>query len=150
MIYRTFIVLVFLFVFLIHPAKGVQPNVGQIKKTTIFFPGGKHIEAVIADDQESRTTGLMGSTHLDLNQGMLFIFDLNEPHMMWMKNMNIPIDIVWLNEQKAIIDFVQSAPPCKPESCVIFGPLLPSRYILEIKDGASKTLQLKKGVVLRF
>ncbi|MBI1820497.1 MAG: DUF192 domain-containing protein [Nitrospirae bacterium] len=145
-----YLLLFYLFIALGRPVDASQTaNIDQ-KKISIILPGGEKIEAVVADTTTARSTGLMGRSRLGLNEGMLFLFKTTEPHLMWMKNMLIPIDIIWLNEKKEIIEIVQSAPPCSNDPCEVFGPELPSRYVLEIKDGSSNLLHLQKGLTLKF
>ena len=121
-----------------------------MKKTTVTLPDGEKINVRVADTSMTRSTGLIGRSHLDSNEGMLFLFETTEPHLMWMKNMLIPIDIVWLNESKEIVEMVQSISPCSIDPCAIYGPSFPSRYVLELKEGSANRFHLKKGMVLKF
>lgn len=121
-----------------------------MKKRSVILPTGKRIKALIADTSEKQTSGLMGYSHLKPSEGMLFVFDKSEPHMMWMKNMIMSIDILWMNDKKEIIEIIPSIPPCKADPCPIYGPSLSSRYVLEISNGASSAYQLKRGMMLKF
>ena len=121
-----------------------------MKRTTVTLPDGETINVVVADTPDARSTGLMGRSHINLREGMLFLFDNAEIHMMWMKNMLIPIDIIWLNEKKEIIEIVRSVPPCSNGPCEVYGSRLPSRYVLEMSDRSSTLFHLKIGAALKF
>ncbi|MHB8482111.1 MAG: DUF192 domain-containing protein [Nitrospiria bacterium] len=119
------------------------------RETIVILPDGGQINARVADTTHARSTGLMGRSHLGVNEGMLFLFETTGLHRMWMKNMLIPIDIIWLNERKEIVEIARSVPPCLNDPCKIYGSS-PSRYVLEMSDGSSALFHLKKGSALKF
>ncbi|WP_425354760.1 DUF192 domain-containing protein, partial [Listeria monocytogenes] len=47
--------------------------------------------------------GLSGRSSLGINSGMFFIFDYEHLPRFWMKDMQFPIDIVWINKDMKII-----------------------------------------------
>lgn len=57
-----------------------------------------------ARTEEQRKKGLQGVEKLPENEGMLFFFDPPEEVSMWMKGVDIPLDIIFFNEdQEAIL-----------------------------------------------
>lgn len=85
------------------------------------------------------------------NAGMLFIFEQAMPYRFWMKNCRFPIDIIWMNEQKAIIYIVENVPPCKDDPCPTYGPEeVTSRFVLEVMAGEAKRKRLALGQILKF
>lgn len=56
------------------------------------------INVEIADDPTERAQGLSGTPSLADDEGMLFIF--NEPAIQsfWMKDMQIPLDMIWIRD----------------------------------------------------
>lgn len=72
----------------------------QTKQATI---GSAVVKLRVADTSESRKKGLSGVTGLGTNEGMLFTFEekLIQPTF-WMKDMLIPIDIVWILDNKIL------------------------------------------------
>jgi uncharacterized membrane protein (UPF0127 family) len=125
-----------------------NPQVGR--KASIVLPGGEKVEVSRADTPDARERGLIGNPRLNLNDGMLFLFETDELHFMWMKNMNFAIDMIWLNNQKEIIEIVRAVPPCQGDPCPVYGPRLPSRSVLELQEGAAVSFHLKKGMRLQF
>ncbi len=61
------------------------------------------IDIEIADDDARRERGLMYRRQMELNRGMLFIFEEEDLRSFWMKNTYLPLDILYLNAQKKIV-----------------------------------------------
>jgi len=57
----------------------------------------------LADTPEKRAQGLSGKKELNHDRGILFVFDKSDAYSFWMKDMNFPIDIIWLDEAKKVI-----------------------------------------------
>ena len=98
----------------------------------------------IANDNSSRTYGLMNRTSLDADKWMLFVFDKDEVHSFWMKDTLIALDMIWINSGGVIVD-IQTATPCHSDTCPCYIPASPSRYVLELNAGISKVIGLQKG-----
>jgi uncharacterized membrane protein (UPF0127 family) len=147
---RYFQIFIFLNLFTFHffpfAYSASQPN----RKITVMLPDGRNIEAVVADTPDLRSSGLMGRTQLKSDEGMLFIFETDDVQMMWMKNMAISIDMIWLNEKKEIITIRPAIPPCRIDPCPVYGPSTSSRYVLEIPAGGSAVFHLREGMKLKF
>jgi hypothetical protein len=80
------------------------------------------------------------------NTGMLFVFTNPGKYPFWMKDMNFPIDIIWLDENGNIVYIKKDArPELYPET---YGPG-PSdseaKYVLEVISGFSDKNNLKVG-----
>ena len=104
----------------------------------------------IADTTEKQTKGLMNRENLDENRGMLFIFDNEGIYSFWMKNTLIPLDIIWLNENKEVVFIKNNAQPCEEENCPSIKPDKEAKYVLEINGGMVDKIGLKIGDYLTF
>jgi uncharacterized membrane protein (UPF0127 family) len=62
-----------------------------------------------------------------------------------MKNTLIPLDIIFLNRERQIVDMFVSVPPCCGDPCPSYTSMFPARYVLEINGGLAKKLKLKIG-----
>ncbi len=92
----------------------------------------------------------MGRTSLAPDRGMLFIFQKTSRHKFWMKNTLIPLDMIWLDQDKRIIYIEKRVPPCKTRDCPFYGPTQKSLYTLEIDSGMADRYGLKVGMILDF
>ena len=88
------------------------------------------VKTVITPSEQAK--GLSGLRFLPNDHGMLFVFDTPAKIPFWMKDMNFPIDIYWLDTQGKVVYQVLNAQPCKPDYCPIFTPDKPAKYVLEI------------------
>jgi uncharacterized membrane protein (UPF0127 family) len=84
------------------------------------------------------------------DQGMLFLFKDEDFHFIWMKNMKISIDILWLDREKRIIHIERKVPPCKKPPCASYSSKIPALYVLEIKAGMADKNKLKLYDRLEF
>lgn len=96
----------------------------------------------ISDNDYERETGLMYRKKLAEDHGMLFIFEQEEPRGFYMKNTNIPLDLVFLDENKVIVSIAENARPHSMET--IFSEV-PAMYVLEINAGLAREWNLQKG-----
>lgn len=92
------------------------------------------IKVEIADNPLKRQKGLMHRESLCKDCGMLFVFNKEKNHTFWMKNTLIPLDMIFINKDKYVIDIVQ-AQPCKKEPCKIYFAKNKSLYVLETNQG---------------
>ncbi|ALF55059.1 hypothetical protein ACX27_23095 [Nostoc piscinale CENA21] len=107
-------------------------------------PNGTTIELEVAVTQEQQAKGLMNRPALPDNRGMLFKFPSAQPVQFWMKNVPVPLDMVFL--QNGVIKYIQaSAPPCASEPCATYGPNVPIDTVIELRAGRAKELKLKPG-----
>lgn len=97
----------------------------------------------IASTQQDRVLGLSNRDSLPMDQGLLFIFEEPEIAGIWMKDMNFPIDIIWLDQAKEIIDI---EPNVSPDTFpTVFKPFDPALYVIEVNAGAVEDLGIEVG-----
>src|SRR3989344_2846222 len=65
----------------------------------------------VAKAHGERERGLSGTPALAPTEGMLFEFPTNALHSIWMKDMLIPIDIVWLSDEFLVVDIRENVSP---------------------------------------
>lgn len=68
---------------------------------------------------------------------MLFIFDdMKKGRKFRMKNTKIPLDMVWLDDEKRIVFIEKDVPPCTQDQCPNYGPDdKESKYVIELNAG---------------
>ena len=90
----------------------------------------------IADTQAKQERGLSGRAHIPDNWGMLFVLPTESAPGFWMKDMLVPIDIIWLSKDGTIVSINHSvSPDTYPQS---FYPLRPVSFVLETRAGYAK------------
>lgn len=105
-------------------------------------------EVAVAHSRTLKALGLSGVEELSENQGMLFLFDTEEPHGFWMNDMLISIDILWLNSEKEIVKIKENvSPDTYPET---FGLEVDSRYVLELTAGVVEEQGFERGDQVEF
>jgi len=96
--------------------------------------------------------GLSGRTALKPRTGMFFI--LQSPTQFWMKDMQFPLDIIWIGNTGKIVDITKDAKPSPPETPMWLLPLyssrLPAKYALEINAGESTSFKLSIGDAVTY
>lgn len=102
----------------------------------------------IADTAVKQSQGLSGHDPLTDNQGMLFIFARSGRYPFWMKGMEFPIDIIWIGEDKRIVDITKNAEPSSFPR--LYLPKTPAMYVLEINAGLGDKDGFTVGDVVNF
>lgn len=127
-----------------------SPNVESQQKTATIR--NTEIKLEIANTEALRQKGLGGRDILDYDTGMLFVFDSKPVNAsFWMKDMLIPIDIIWIKDEKIIgIDKnVPFYPPNTPDNQLkTYGPESPIDYVLEVNSGFSDKNNFMVGDVV--
>ncbi len=111
---------------------------------------GQRFIVEIADDDASRTRGLMFRNELAPDRGMLFIFDREQPQAFWMRNTYIPLDILYFDSQRRLVSMSQRTPPCRSQQCPSYPSKGAALYTLEIASGRASELGVKTGDELLF
>jgi hypothetical protein len=113
---------------------------------TVELGAGMHlIRAEVADRDATRSVGLMRRTSLPPNGGMLFVFDEDAIHCMWMKNTLIPLSVAFLDAQGAILNIADMQPHSEQSHCAA----RPARYALEMTQGWFAQRGIRAGMQLR-
>ncbi|MDQ2932930.1 MAG: DUF192 domain-containing protein, partial [bacterium] len=84
----------------------------------------------IAKTPSTRELGLSGRAGLEADEGLLFMFPTAGSHGFWMKDMNFPIDIVWIDSSKRVVGVTENvSPDSYPQT---FLPPQKVQYVLEL------------------
>lgn len=106
--------------------------------------GGEAIALEVARTPAQQALGLMYRTQLPDSQGMLF--PLAEPRVprFWMKNVKIPLDIIFLRDGE-IRAIATNVPPCMSDPCPTYGPDEAIDQVIELAGGRADQLGLEVG-----
>ena len=88
----------------------------------------------VADTSQLHAKGLSGRTSLEPGQGMLFVFEEEGEHGIWMKDMLFSIDILWIAGDGTIITIARDvSPDTYPKAFHASRPT--AKYVLEVPAG---------------
>lgn len=104
----------------------------------------------LAISEAQRAKGLMYRQQLAQKEAMLFIFAEEGIYPFWMKNTLIPLDIIWLNQEKKVVFIKKNAQPCQSLICPAISPNYSASYVLEINGGISEKINLQIGDQIIF
>ncbi len=105
------------------------------------------LNVLVADNIKHWTKGLGGRKNLGEYDGMLFLFPITEQHVFVMRDMQFPIDIIWI-KNGMVVDYAPGVPidPATTESDLIpYAARDISDKVLELKAGMANSLHLKIG-----
>jgi uncharacterized membrane protein (UPF0127 family) len=105
------------------------------------------VRAAIADDDHTRSAGLMDVHNLPDDAGMLFIFDDDEPRSFWMANTPIPLDIIFANSDFEIVRIHRNTAPYSHQS---FRSEEPAKYVVEVNAGYTLRYDITEGMKISF
>jgi uncharacterized membrane protein (UPF0127 family) len=103
------------------------------QKYTSIQINGSIVNAEIATDSQKQKKGLCCRDSLDANSGMLFVYNKPGNYSFWMKDTQIPLDIIWINSSKNIVHIEADVQPESfPET---FSSEDLAQYVLEVNAG---------------
>ncbi len=127
-----------------------QPKFVKEGELDFLKPDGSkivHINIEVADDESQRMQGLMNRSFMSNDQGMLFIFEVEEPQGFWMKNTIIPLDIIYVNAKKEIVSIAEDTQPFSEQSLPSKGPAI---YVVEVNGGFCAQYGITAGYKIDF
>lgn len=116
---------------------GVMTDIMQSRREVyLFTTSGMHsVYVEEASSAEEKRRGLMYRESLCEECGMLFLYEEDVSGGYWMKNCKIPLDIIFVSEDKEVVDFKADFQPCISDPCPSYRPSSPYRYVLEVNGG---------------
>jgi uncharacterized membrane protein (UPF0127 family) len=136
---------------LLLPGCAPEPKAG-LGERIVTLPNGRKIVAEVMLRPEDQARGMMFRDSLPPGRGMLFIHETPAPRAYWMHNVRIPLDIIWMDAQRRVVEIAANTPGCldRPENCPSYGGAVPSLYVLELAGGQAAQLGITEGVTLDF
>jgi uncharacterized membrane protein (UPF0127 family) len=126
------------------------PPPSPIPLPQAVLPDGFLVGLELAVTPEEISNGLMFRPSLPNNRGMLFLFDQPRLPAFWMKNMLIPLDLVFLDGTGTVVDVVVDVQPCAADPCPTYPPSRPAQAVLEIIAGSAAVHGIEVGTVIQF
>jgi hypothetical protein len=97
----------------------------------------------IASTSLEQTRGLSFRPSLGANDGMLFIFTIGSVQSFWMKDMNFPLDMIWISGN-TIVGFAQNVPAPASGTALLNLPVYLS------PGNTDKVLEVNAGTVAKY
>jgi uncharacterized membrane protein (UPF0127 family) len=119
-------------------------------RVAIFSPGDRQLAMVrveVAATPADRERGLMFRKQMDEDAGMLFVFAAPQKLYFWMKNTEIPLDMIFADQNGRVVGIVQNAHPYSEQPV---GPAKAAQYVLEVNGGFCQRHGVDTGNFLRF
>jgi len=128
-------------------------DAGNLNLTEVTFPNGKTVVAETMLQEIDQMRGMMFRDSLAKDRGMLFVHRAEGNYAYWMYQVRIPLDIIWMDQQRRIVEISANTPPCPSKSareCPNFGGHEKARYVLELAGGGAAMYGLKAGDLISF
>ncbi len=118
----------------------------------LFFPANQKVcvnkkcfFVEMAINKAQWEKGLSGRNFLLASQGMFFVFDQEADYSFWMKNMKMPLDIIFIDKNLTVVAAIKNAQPCQGNYCPDIKTGEKILYVLEIKAGAAEKTGISEG-----
>jgi len=152
--FKYFLVFIFIFLCFFFIKNNFSKNLDTDKIQNIKI-AGKILKVELALTEKEQEQGLSGRKELKEDEGMLFVFNHIGQYSFWMKDMNFPIDIIWIGpastqggEDLNVVYIKKNAlPESYPDT---FLPDQNAKYILEVNASFSEKNNLKVGDKVEF
>ncbi|PWN06572.1 DUF192 domain-containing protein [Rhodohalobacter mucosus] len=105
------------------------------------------VQVAVADDNDSRSEGLMDVYDLPPDAGMLFIFEDESPRSFWMANTPLSLDILFVNADMEIIRIHRQTSPYSQDNILSDGPAM---YTIEVNAGYTREHDIMEGMRVSF
>lgn len=127
-------------------------SIDDLTTRDVTLPGGQVIEAQVMIDQKDQARGMMFRESLAPDRGMLFLHKSMSLYAYWMYQVKIPLDIIWMDDQRRIVEISADTPPCftVAHECPTFGGHKSSKNVLELAGGMAKKYGLHEGQYMGF
>jgi uncharacterized membrane protein (UPF0127 family) len=145
---KRFLLLWIVLVTAMPAARAAQLQTFERGQVVIETPAGSHefaVELAVTPDQ--RAQGLMFRRNLAGNEGMLFLYPSDRVATMWMKNTEIPLDMLFIASDGRV---VRVAERTVPQSTETISSEEPVRAVLELNGGTAARLGIAAGAVVRL
>ncbi len=142
-----FIILLLAAMLFIRQNKSILvPQAKMSEKSPAIEVNGISLEVEIANTPEKQMQGLSGRGELKEGAGMLFPYAPPQEVTFWMKDMLIPIDMIFIMDSKVVTlyEHVKPEPNIPQNQLKHYSSVLPIDYVLEVPAGWSQ----KNGVTV--
>ena len=132
--------------------KSISCEAQYLKKEKIFIENKISKKKILflvelAEKENERRKGLQCKKYVDKNEGMLFVWPKEDFRYFWMKNTNMPLDLIFINSNFKIVEIYFDAVPLSKR---IIKSKKKAQYVLELNAGRLKNLGFDLGDLISF
>lgn len=99
----------------------------------------------LADEPDEITTGFMFRETLEPDAGMLFDFGTPREANMWMRNVTLSLDMLFIGEDGVVVAIARNAVPGSERR---INPGVPVKGVLELNGGRAAELGIEPGATV--
>jgi len=114
---------------------------GMVKFFNLNGDHTKNILVEIPETTEEQSFGLMNRDPITYDQGMLFIFSQSEVANFWMKNVNFPLDMIFIDSRQLILNIEKNT---EPRSSYLYKSKGLCKYVVEVLGGFCEEFKVEK------
>lgn len=109
------------------------------------------VNVKIAKTNEEKKRGLSKIKTLKETDGMIFPFDTSGKYRFWMKDVEFPLDLIYI-QNDTVVDIIKNAPPQAGNKGILptYLPKDDANYILEVVGGYTDKNNIKIGDKVKF
>lgn len=105
------------------------------------------VDIAVADDDATRSLGLMDVREMKSDGGMLFIFEQERRQSFWMANTPLPLDLIFADQNGRIVHIHSNARPFSHDQ---IDSRYPALYVLEVNAGFAMTHDIQVGHTIAY
>jgi uncharacterized membrane protein (UPF0127 family) len=127
--------------------------VDEYNTTKVTLPDGTAVRAEVMRKEEDMRRGMMFRDTFPEGRGMLFVHGSVGKYSYWMYQVKVPLDIVWLDSNKNVVEISENTPPCKEEKaseCPSYGGTRNALVVLELPGGYAKRHGVREGAHIEY
>lgn len=128
-------------------------SIDEYNTRLVKLPRGQKVRVEVMGDPRDMARGMMFRESLAADKGMLFVYGKLGKYPHWMYQVRIPLDMIWLDKERRIVEIVANIPPCPSKSareCPQVGGHRDAITVLELAAGMAEKYGLKDGDILDY
>lgn len=128
-------------------------KVSDVASQTITLSSGRQIVAEVMILEKDMMRGMQFRDAMPPDRGMLFVHRRPGRYTYWMHQVKVPLDIIWLDRDKRVVEISANTPPCTAKEatgCPTYGGHAVARFVLELNGGLAQQYDIRVGTPLSF
>ena len=122
----------------------------NFESVKILLPDHTELTLEIAESAPQLSKGLSGRASLDQNHGIIFLFEESAQHRFWMKEMEFPLDFIWLEGESIVELRANVGDPLTVGKILDVVPDAPFNRVIEVNAGTIKKHHLTIGQTINL